>query len=160
MDFNSDYEIRFIESNEWQDAISLVYRTFLEFDAPLFTKEGVDHFRAFLCDQTLKRMFDAGTFSVVGAFDGLRIIGVIALRNESHISLLFVDKDYHRRKIGSRLVLSLADYVGNKLHKPSMSVNASPYAYDFYHKLGFFDIEEETYADGITFTPMRLVLGG
>lgn len=159
MDIRRNYDIRFIDSSEWQDAIAMVYKTFLEFDAPLFTKEGVDHFRSFLCDTSLKRMFDAGTFSVIGAFDGPRIVGVIALRNESHISLLFVDKEYHRQKIGTGLVMCLADYVGNKLHKPSMSVNASPYAYDFYHKLGFFNIDEETHADGITFTPMRLVLG-
>lgn len=159
MDNRIDYDIRFIESEEWQDAISMVYKTFLEFDAPLFEKEGVDHFRRFLSDENLKRMFEAGTFSVIGAFDGPKIVGVVALRNESHISLLFVDKDYHRRKIGTKLVLTLADYVGNKLHKPSMTVNASPYAYDFYHKLGFFNIDEETLTDGITFTPMRLVLG-
>ena len=39
-----------------------------------------------------------------------------------------------------------------------LTVNASPYAVEFYHKKGFKDLQGETVADGIRFTPMELLL--
>ena len=39
-----------------------------------------------------------------------------------------------------------------------VTVNSSPYAVDFYHKIGFVDVREEIERDGIRFTPMRMEL--
>ena len=39
-----------------------------------------------------------------------------------------------------------------------VTVNASPYAVGFYHKIGFMDVSEEIEKDGIRFTPMRMEL--
>lgn len=154
-----EYDVRFIDSLEWDEAMSMVYRTFLEFDAEFFTSEGIGHFRDFISDNALKRSFDNGAYQVVGAYVGTKLIGVIALRNESHISLLFVDKDYQNCGVGRKLVSVLSDYAYLKLHQNSLTVNASPYATEFYHKLGFNDIGPLTVKDGIKYTPMCISIG-
>lgn len=149
-------DIRFIDGSEWDDAMNLAYRTFIQFDAATYTSEGIDQFRKFVSDNSLKRMFDAGSYQVIGAFDEGKMIGVISLRNNTHISLLFVDKDFHNRGVGRALIGVMADYVRNKLHQKGLTVNAAPYAVQFYHKLGFRDVGAEMSQDGITFTPMKL----
>lgn len=149
------YEIRFIKDEEWTDAMDLVYHTFLQFDAPLFTEAGIAHFHNFITDPTLKQMYSTGSFQMVGAFEEDRIIGVIALRNYHHISLLFVDEYYQNKGVGKELVRIMADFSRDKLHQEYMTVNSSPYAVEFYHKLGFEDISEEVLEDGIFYTPMK-----
>ena len=83
-------------------------------------------------------------------------MGIISLRNKTHISLLFVDKYYHKRGIGRALIVSLSKYVKAEIGQNRITVNASPYGVDFYHRLGFQDIEPEKQQDGIIFTPMFL----
>ena len=156
---NRDFDIRFIEKSEWEEAMAMVYRTFLEFDAHMFTQEGIDNFREFISDTALKHMFENGNFQVIGAYDGRKLIGIIALRENRHISLLFVEKDYHRLGVGRKLVQELSDYAYNKLHETLLTVNASPYATEFYHRLGFLDISPSVSTDGIIFTPMKYILG-
>ena len=149
------YEIRFIKDEEWADAMDLVYHTFLQFDAPMFTESGIAHFRNFIMDPALKQMYATGSFQMVGAFEGNRIIGVVALRNDHHISLLFVEEGYQKQGVGRKLVRVIAEYSRDKLHQEYMTVNSSPYAVDFYHRLGFEDISEEVLEDGIFYTPMK-----
>ena len=96
----------------------------------------------------------------MGAFLDNKIVGIISLRNKTHISLLFVDKCYHKRGIGRALIISLSKYVKAEIGQNRITVNASPYGVDFYHRLGFQDIEPEKQQDGIIFTPMFLNLEG
>ncbi len=155
---DTSYEVRFIRQNEWDDAMALAWKTFLRFEAADYSEEGTANFRDFITDTNLKRMFDRGRYQVMGAYDGEHMVGMIALRNESHISLLFVDKEYHYRGIGRSLVMAMDDYVKQELGKTSVSVNASPYAVEFYHKIGFRDAGLQTHSKGIIYTPMRLKL--
>lgn len=148
-------DYRLINEDEWQDAIDLVYHIFLKFDAPLFTEAGVEHFRSFIYDPTLKQMFLSGTFPVIAAFDQDRIVGVIALRQFNHISLLFVDESYHMNGIGSQLVREMATLVKTRFCEEQMTVNSSPYAIDFYHRIGFEDTSRQVMEDGIYYTPMK-----
>lgn len=158
MDTLNNCDIRFIDSEEWDEAMELVYRTFLEFDAVSFTREGIDQFREFIADNSLKRMFLAGCFQVIGAYDHMKLVGVIALRDNSHISLLFVDKNYQHHGIGRKLVMQLADFAYLKLHQHLLTVNAAPYAIDFYHRIGFKDTSLEIAEHGIKYTPMKYQL--
>ncbi|MDN5360294.1 MAG: hypothetical protein PWQ84_1357, partial [Thermotogaceae bacterium] len=40
--------------------------------------------------------------------------------------------------------------------KATLTVNSSPYAVGFYHKMGFKDTDNELEKDGIRFVPMEL----
>lgn len=150
------YEIRFMNRDEWEEAMGLTWKTFLEFEGDDYSPEGVRSFEDFITNSGLKRMFIMGTYQVMAAFSDGRMVGIISLRNETHISLLFVDGHYHRRGIGRALIFALAEYVKTEIGKKRLTVNASPYGVGFYHRLGFQDLGPERQQDGIIFTPMFL----
>ena len=140
---------------EWDDAMKLAWDTFLIYEAPDYSVRGVHNFRNFVRDPLLKKMFTYGEYIAIGAFSDRRMVGIIGVRNTNHISLLFVDRDYHRNGIASSLI---DRYVRDAKKKgiTYVTVNSSPYAVDFYHKIGFINITDEVEKDGIKFTPMRL----
>ena len=154
----TQYQVRSAYRNEWQDAMELAWKTFLRFEADIYTPEGVRNFQNFITDSTLYRMFVMGTYQLFVALDGKRIVGMITLRDSTHISLLFVDASYHRQGIGRALVKHLTDYLLTEAGANHVTVNSSPYGVGFYHKMGFRDIRPEESRDGITYTPMEFIL--
>lgn len=152
------YEIRFVSGDEWEEAMELAWKTFLEFEGDIYPPEGIRSFEDFITDSTLKRMFIMGAYQVMAAYDHEKMVGMISLRNEIHISLLFVDRYYQRRGIGRALILRLSKYVKEEIGKSQITVNASPYGVDFYHRLGFRDVGPQKQQDGIIFTPMLLAI--
>ena len=158
MDEELPYEIRFINRDEWEDAMGLAWKTFLEYEGDVYPPEGIRSFEDFITDSALKRMFVMEAYQIMAAFREKRMVGMISLRNQFHISLLFVDVRYHKRGIGRALIMSLASYVKEQNGQKRLTVNASPYGVGFYHRLGFRDLGSEKQQDGIIFTPMVLEL--
>ena len=152
------YQIRSAYRDEWDDAMALAWRTFLRFEADIYTAEGIRHFEDFITDTTLHRMFLLGAYQMFVALDHNRIVGMITLRNASHISLLFVDEKYHRQGIGRALIEYLREYLLSEAGVDRVTVNAAPYGVAFYHKLDFRDLRPEEEKDGIKYTPMEFIL--
>ena len=152
------YQIRSAYREDWEEAMSLAWRTFLQFEADDYSPEGIKNFENFITDTTLYRMFVMGAYQMFVALDGEKIVGMITLRDMTHISLLFVDEKYHRRGIGRALMQYLENYLLTELQASRVTVNASPYGVDFYHRLGFRDLHPEQRKDGIIYTPMEFVL--
>ena len=150
------YQIRSAYRDEWEDAMALAWKTFLQFEADVYSAAGVQNFENFITDATLHRMFIMGAYQMFVALDRQRIIGMITLRDSKHIWLLFVDEKYHRQGIGRALVKQLTDYMAEEMGIRQVTVNASPYGVGFYHKLGFRDLRPEEQKDGIIYTPMEL----
>ncbi len=149
------YSVRELERTEWEPAIELAWNTFLQFEAPEYSKKGIQSFRDFIEDPRLKRMFLDGKYPAYGAFIGDRLAGMLGIRNENHISLLFVKDEYHNLGIG-RALLQYAFRQAKVFGIEDFTVNAAPYATGFYHKIGFEDSSREVTTDGIRFTPMRI----
>lgn len=154
----TSYQIRSAYRNEWQDAMALAWKTFLRFEADVYTPEGVKNFENFITDSVLHRMFIMGTYQLFIALDGSKVVGMITLRDMTHISLLFVDEAYHRQGIGRALINHLTDYLMTEMGIYRVTVNASPYGVGFYHKMGFHDLGPEEIRDGIIYTPMEFIL--
>lgn len=152
------YQIRSAYRDEWQDAMALAWKTFLRFEADVYTPEGVKNFQNFITDSTLHRMFIMGAYQLFVALDHSKVIGMITLRDSTHISLLFVDEMYHRQGIGRGLIKYLTEYLLSEVGASKVTVNVSPYGVEFYHKLGFTDIRSEEMKDGIIYTPMEFIL--
>ena len=138
--------------------MTLAWKTFMQFEADIYTDEGIRNFEDFITDTTLHRMFLMGVYQMFVALDKNRIVGMITLRNASHISLLFVDEKYHRRGIGRALIEYIREYLLSEAGIGKVTVNAAPYGVAFYHKLGFTDLRPEEERDGIKYTPMEFVL--
>lgn len=142
---------------EWDEAMKVVWDTFVLFDAPKYSREGIKNFKAFVKDPALKDLYLDGKYPTFVALLNGMIVGVISIRNKNHISLLFVDSDFQKKGIASRLILKAVEYVKSRENKNHITVFASPPAIGFYHKCGFVDTSDEITTDGITYTPMRLV---
>ena len=140
-------EIRLLTDTEKLEAMPLVWEVFSEFEAPDYAQQGIDTFKAFIDDaDTVKAL------EIYGAFDGQKLIGILALRNGgSHISLFFVDRRYHRQGVGRKLFEAFLQ----NCRAEAITVNSSPYAHEVYRKLGFVDTDGEQLVDGIRFFPMR-----
>jgi GNAT superfamily N-acetyltransferase len=141
---------------EWDDAMALAWRTFMKFEAHDYTKEGIESFQDFITDTILYKMFVIGSYQLFVAYEGDRLVGMITLRNETHISLLFVDEYYHRRGIGRHLMEYVSEYVKNEEGHRILTVNSAPYATEFYHRIGFVDTGMLQINDGIYYTPMEM----
>lgn len=152
------YPVRSAYQDEWDDAMALAWKTFMQFEADVYTAEGVRNFEDFITDTTLHRMFIMGVYQMFVALDRKQIVGMLTLRNTSHISLLFVDEKYHRRGIGRALIEYLREYLLSEAGISRITVNAAPYGVAFYHKLGFRDLRPEEEKDGIRYTPMEFIL--
>lgn len=150
------YIIEEIKTNEIQDTLYLVEKVFNEFEAPDYSKEGIENFYKFASYNSIKENL-CKNLKILITKNEEKIIGMIAFRDYSHISMLFVDKEYHRQGIASKLVEEAKKYCKfNNKELEYITVNSSPYAIDFYHKLGFKDIDSEKLVDGIRFVPMKL----
>ncbi len=147
------YKIVEMQTNELKETLELVKYVFDEFEAPYYTEEGVQNFYNFIdYDNTLEQLNNHLKMFV--AKDNERIIGMICIRDCSHISMLFVDKKYHKIGIGTKLLNKAKEYC--KAYANEITVNSSPYAKEFYHKIGFKDTDKEQTIDGITFLPMKM----
>lgn len=151
-----EYKIRPLMLNEWEMAMQLAWDTFLIYEAPEYTIEGVKNFQDFIRDPRLKEMFQKGDFQTFGAFKGDTIIGILGFRGQ-HISLLFVEPQYHHQGIASNLLKCFFKTM-KSLGCERMTVNSSPYAVPFYKKFGFYSISGEISKDGIRYTPMKIDL--
>lgn len=158
MEEKGNCTIRMAYEDEWQDAMALAWKTFMKYEADDYTIEGIKSFEDFITDETLHKMFLRGNYQMFVALEQEKIVGIITLRNESHISLLFVDEKYHRKGIGKSLIRCLAEYAATELGVFRLTVNAAPYGVEFYHKLGFKDKGPEMQNSGIRYTPMELYI--
>ena len=138
--------IKKIEENEIKKALELVWKVFLEYEAPDYSNEGIEEF---------KKSIDSRDFinqlEFYGAFEDEKIVGIIATRNVTHIALFFVDGNYHKKGIGK----SLYEKVCSLNDKGFFTVNSSPYAKEVYRHLGFESTDEEKCVNGLRFIPMR-----
>ncbi len=141
-------EIRKVLKKEMKEALNLVWEVFLEFEAPDYTEEGINEFKRTIDD---KKWVSERDF--YGAFDeNNKIIGVVATKDLTHISLFFVNGKYHRHGIGRQLY----DKVRMINDKPFFTVNSSTYAHEIYKRFGFIDTDLEQCVNGLRFYPMRI----
>ena len=141
------YEIRWAEDKDWIPAMHMIWKTFLKFEAVDYTEEGIRNFYDFITDEHLYKSFQQGRYQMMVALDGERVIGAASVRNYNHLSLLFVDEEYHHRGIGRDLMRRMCEYL-----------KAAPYAVEFFRKLGFHAVHEEEAFSGIRVTPMEKFL--
>lgn len=148
------YEIRWARESEWSSAMKMIWRTFLEFDGKDYTQEGIRNFFDFITDDDLYVAFLRGEYQLMVALDRGKIIGAGSIRNRNHLSLLFVEGTYHRRGIGSTILIRLCDYLKREVGERYMSLKAAPYAVGFYIKHGFQTVQPEEEHAGIRVTSM------
>ncbi|MEI6766667.1 MAG: GNAT family N-acetyltransferase [Bacteroidota bacterium] len=136
----------------------LISSVFDEFVAPDYTEGGVNFFKEFIRPEKFMERIMKGDFILVAA-DEDKIVGMIEVRDNDHISLLFVDKNYQRRLIAKNLFQEALKHCRSIDPELSMFyVHASPYSIPAYHKIGFAAIGGMKEANGIFYLPMAMTL--
>ena len=139
-------EIARLYRSRIQEAVDLVWETFLKFEAPEYSEEGILTFHDFIRNEReLERL------EIFGAEIDGAVVGVLAMRG-NHISLFFVEEKIQKQGIGR----ALWNYFLAQSRTEQITVNASPYAVPVYEKLGFQAMDDEQLTDGIRYTPMTL----
>lgn len=144
-----------IDSIKKYGALDLVWQVFLEFEAPDYSDEGIQEFENFIALNSIEQKINKNEMLFWGCFCGENLVGVAATRQPCHISLLFVDKEHHRRGIGRVLLNTVTSFYKETGVYREMTVNSSSYAAEVYRKLGFMDTGTEQLVNGIRFTPMK-----
>lgn len=152
---NNDYVIKELNLQNLKEALNLIWNVFLEFEAPDYCEDGIQEFKRFIEFESIKEKLLQSQFKMWTCCDNERIIGVLATRLPCHISLLFVNKQYHRKGIARALFSEMIRFYKANAEYSEITVNSSLYAKDVYHKLGFMDTNTEQTVNGIRFIPMK-----
>lgn len=140
-------KIQKIKTAGIDEAIKLIWETFLKFEALDYSEQGIKSFQKFIEN---KEILSAVEF--FDAYENGELKGVIATRNcRKHICCFFVKAQFQGQGIGRKLWEYLKDNSSHNI----ITVNSSPYAVPVYHKLGFADMDTEQLKDGIRYTPMK-----
>lgn len=141
------------EETDFQAALKLAENVFMQFEAPTFSKRGVESFLSFIWGERVRGMFSDGSFAVWGCYYGDELVGMLALRDCEHISLAFVRADFHRQGVGRMLYAAAKAEAGSHGIR-RITVNASDYGIPFYRAMGFRETDMRLLSDGILYTPM------
>lgn len=99
---------------------------------------------------------ESRNFDYFVAEDYSGILGVIAIRDDSHVYHLFVQPDAHRRGIAR----ALWDHARAKSAAMAFTVNSSPFAVPVYERLGFRAVAAPQDKEGLVFVPMEFRRAG
>ena len=137
------------------EAVSrLIAASFTEFIGPEYTEEGRTEFLRYVEPAALVERTRSNHLVLV-AMAGGRPAGMIELRDNDHVSLLFVDRRYQRHGIARGLLgRALAAARPAKPGLDRVTVNSSRYGVPAYERLGFRKTGPERAVNGIVFIPM------
>jgi len=138
------------------DAFNLVEKVFNEFVASDYSSEGIETFFRLVNVAYIESLESRNGF-MYGAFNGDRLVGVLAVRDRNYISLFFIDSDFQGMGFGRKLF----DVVRKEIALNGefvINVHSSPFAVPIYETFGFSKIDIEQCEAGIRYTPMQLKL--
>ncbi|MGN0639161.1 MAG: GNAT family N-acetyltransferase [Huintestinicola sp.] len=134
-----------------EEALSLAAWVFDEIEAPMFPPEGREHFMSFVNGKDIRDRIASGAFRIYICSENCGIIGMMAIRDGSHISLAFVDDEHRGTGVGKELF----DRIAADHPDTVFTVHAAPPAEEFYRKMGFLPTDMERLEDGIMYIPME-----
>lgn len=141
---------------EEKEILDLVRTCFDEFVSTDCTKAGIIFFYEFIDIEVFRKRNQFETFTYIAKNNLGLIVGMIEVKNDGHICLLFVHKDYQSKAIGYHLFKKAKDYfMKYGKDKVKMTVNSSIYAFDIYKKYGFTAVSNQKTLNGINFIEME-----
>lgn len=141
-------EIRILRGHEVFEATKLIKNVFMSCIASSYSEEGVHEFLSSFDDEKILLLMRSQRLIMIGAFEE-KLIGVIGIKDLSHIQSLFIDQKYQKQNIGTTLLNK-----AKNLMYGQVSVYADVKAVPFYQKNGFQVCDNQQEEHGIIFVPM------
>lgn len=153
---NSRITVRRMKEGDEEEVCSLARRVFDQFVADDFPAEGVQEFYRYANANAMGERIRKGGTVFLAVEEG-RILGMIEIRDSSHIAMLFVED--RGRGLGSLLVERARQHCRESADNPvRMTVHSSLYAVSVYQKQGFKVLGPAKTENGITYVPMAIDL--
>jgi GNAT superfamily N-acetyltransferase len=148
--------IRKMAEGEERAVADFVLRVFDRYLAHDYSAAGCAAVRDYNTPDNLARR-SASNHRVWVAADSDVLVGVIEVRDATHVSMLFVEGSWQRSGIG-RVLLERG--VGEVIRRGDrVTLNSAPSAVGAYERFGFRAEAAEQLRDGIRFIPMSLQVG-
>jgi GNAT superfamily N-acetyltransferase len=152
---DQEIAIQLLKTGEEDEVIELVRLVFNQFEAPDYLPSGVKEFYEYAESQAMRDRRQ--NHFVLTAKKGGKIVGMIEMRNYSHIALLFVHPDWQHKGIARNLFETALVVCADHYHyPPEVTVNSSPYAEGFYKTIGFIPAGNLQEVNGLRFIPMKM----
>jgi len=147
-------DIRALMYDDFSPAAVLVRESFTRHIAPDWSARACESFNAEVTPDLFRQLAETGAYSI-GLFQGEALQGVLVMPTPTKLRMLFVDSRCIRQGIGRRLWRQARTHLAEQ-HPDVQTVelNASPFAYDFYLRLGFAPLSREFQHRGARTTRM------
>ena len=157
---SSTIDYRPMRPDEAPAVSAMIVEAFDEFIAPDYGREGIAEFHRFAASDAIVARMTKNHFVRVAVAGGSPV-GMIEIRDNNHVALLFVDKAYQHHGVATSLLdMALADARDANPDLARVTVNSSRFGVPAYEKLGFRQTGAERTVNGIVFIPMAKQLNG
>jgi GNAT superfamily N-acetyltransferase len=134
----------------------LIKRVYDEFVSIDYSDEGNKFFYDWIQPSRIVERQKSQINLLVALVDS-KLVGMIEIRDNKNISLLFVDKEYQGQGIAKRLFQeSLKTCIQRDSALDKFYVHASPFSIPIYMKLGFEETDVMQVQFGIKYLPMEM----
>lgn len=147
---------RSLIKGEEEQAIDLVLSVFDKFVAPEYSNEGITEFKKYASAEALAERLKSSSFVLIAENDE-SLVGMIEIRDNSHVAMFFVSQLFQKMGIGKTLLrhaVSLSSK--NNIDLIKITVNSSPNSVAAYENMGFIASDVEKTVNGIRYTPMEM----
>lgn len=145
------YQIEALDMRELSQVIEMVKHSFDHYVAPGYSAEGVAEFYRHVSPECMRERIAHEGLDILCCKEAGAIVGMIGMRNRSHLALFFVDPAHFRKGIARALFNKCVE----RAAADEITVNSSPNAVPVYEKLGFMAVGEEETVNGIRAVPMK-----
>lgn len=151
-------KIQKFENGQETEIHKLIKRVYDEFVATDYSDEGNNTFYDWIHPSKIVER-QKSQINLWVAFVDSRLVGMIEIRDNMHISLLFVDKKHHGCGIAKGLFHeSLKTCIQRDPSLDKFYVHASPFSIPIYKKLGFVETNSMQENHGIKYMPMEMTI--
>ncbi len=152
----TDIKITRYRAGQEKQISQFIKKVYDEFVADDYSNEGNRHFYKWILAENIAERQQRQR-SIVLAMNGGLIVGMIESRDNNHISLLFVDKDYQKQGIAGKLFREvMKNCLKQNPDLDTFYVHASHYSIPVYEKLGFKATDGMQEQFGIKYLPMEM----
>ncbi len=150
--------IDYYRNGEEIEISKLIRKVYDEFVAPDYSDEGNNFFYNWILPENIAERQENKRQLWTARYGG-KIVGIIEMRDNTYVSLLFVDKKYHGIGIAKMLLKELIkESLKRDAYNKKIFVHASLYSIDIYKKLGFKSTGDLKIENGILYLPMEKMI--
>ena len=155
----NDITIDILGVEEINFVSNMVNDIFDEFVGKDYSEEGNKTFKDYIKPENILTRLNGKNNQFYVAKHNNEIIGLLETKNNDHISLFFVRKEFYGKGVGKKLFENYTrrlkqENIGIK----TITVNSSIYAEKIYSKMGFIKNNEMQEKNGIKYIPMEYTL--